>query len=489
VSDLDPADFTAADEQQHNSTQGQPDSAAHTDAVAKVVRGSHLAALLQATARAVDENGRLIPGPVRARRAPARRTPAALAPISSWGAADNAAPQSVSGHKHELENAADAEPELVATVTEPAPSGFLLGGIVIEPQPAPEPEIPIYQPPAQAADAAYYGFFLGGRVVEAPVEMEPEPVAAVVAAPKEPQHPEPHPLTLAQLEQTVDGYYGVEPEQPEASAVEPEPVEQPEAAKEPEPHPLTLAQLDQAVDGYYAAEPQQPVTEAAAPAAHDEPVLDQAPAQPSSEGSPQTRAGLWAALARNCRLIARGVESFVMSLLAIGGVVCIVLAIAAFAFNYSLIMFKTGSMTPTIPQGSVALVHKMPASEVKVGDIVTIDREDARPVTHRAIKVEPQADGRTLIEMQGDANSNPDPQPYEVTTVRKVLWSAPGLAIWIVRASNPWVLGSITLAAAALVLWAFWPRKQEYQKLVPASEAQAETALVGAPDEHRGEGV
>lgn len=37
----------------------------------------------------------------------------------------------------------------------------------------------------------------------------------------------------------------------------------------------------------------------------------------------------------------------------------------------------------------------------------------------------------------------------------------PGAAYVVVWLSNPYVLGSITLAAAALVLWAFWPRRDE----------------------------
>ena len=50
-------------------------------------------------------------------------------------------------------------------------------------------------------------------------------------------------------------------------------------------------------------------------------------------------------------------------------------------------MFKTGSMSPTITAGSVALVREIPASEINVGDVVTVDREDALPVTHRVTSI------------------------------------------------------------------------------------------------------
>lgn len=146
------------------------------------------------------------------------------------------------------------------------------------------------------------------------------------------------------------------------------------------------------------------------------------------------------------------------NLLAAGGVVAVGLVIAAVTLNITLIMFKTGSMSPTIPTGSVAVVKEISADEIHVGDVVTVDREGQLPVTHRVIELYPQIPGEALIRMQGDANPNPDEGMYRVQTVRKVLWSVPELANVIVWASNPLVLGSITMLASLGVLWAFWPR-------------------------------
>ncbi len=74
-------------------------------------------------------------------------------------------------------------------------------------------------------------------------------------------------------------------------------------------------------------------------------------------------------------------------LAAVGGAICIVVVLAAVFFNVTLIMFKTGSMEPTIPTGSLAVVQEIPASEVAVGDIVTVDRPGQLPVTHRVTSV------------------------------------------------------------------------------------------------------
>ncbi|WP_312170785.1 S26 family signal peptidase, partial [Microbacterium sp.] len=59
---------------------------------------------------------------------------------------------------------------------------------------------------------------------------------------------------------------------------------------------------------------------------------------------------------------------------AVAGVVCMVLVILALTANITLIMFRTGSMSPTIPAGSVAVVQRIPASAIEVGDVVTVDR-------------------------------------------------------------------------------------------------------------------
>ncbi|MDJ0376918.1 S26 family signal peptidase [Cryobacterium sp. PH31-L1] len=169
-----------------------------------------------------------------------------------------------------------------------------------------------------------------------------------------------------------------------------------------------------------------------------------------------------------------------LNLAAVGGVVCLVLVVMAVGFNLTLIMFRTGSMGPGIPAGSVALVHEIAASEIRVGDVVTVDRAGALPITHRVTSVTtlPEAPAGAdisatsggapltqpsearVITLKGDANTAADPAPYTVTLVRIVLASVPGLAVVVVWFSNPWVLAALAVGAAVLVTWAFWPRDE-----------------------------
>ena len=143
------------------------------------------------------------------------------------------------------------------------------------------------------------------------------------------------------------------------------------------------------------------------------------------------------------------------------GVVCVVATIAALALNINLIMFKTGSMSPTIPTGSLAVVRQLPASEIRVGDVTTVSRGEGQlPITHRVVSTTPAGGGAYSIRMKGDANDAQDPQPYFVTEAKKVLWHAPGLAYVVSAVSKPKYMAAISVAASTLVVWAFWPRRQ-----------------------------
>ncbi|WP_144874171.1 signal peptidase I [Microbacterium sp. 1.5R] len=144
---------------------------------------------------------------------------------------------------------------------------------------------------------------------------------------------------------------------------------------------------------------------------------------------------------------------------AVAGAMCIALVVLALAAQVTLIMFRTGSMSPTIPAGSVAVVQRVPAADVGIGDIVTVDRPADLPITHRITSV---ADGSTpaerVLTLRGDANASDDPFPYAVTSVRRVLFSVPGAASVVVALGDPVALGALTVAATVLVVWAFWPR-------------------------------
>ena len=149
-----------------------------------------------------------------------------------------------------------------------------------------------------------------------------------------------------------------------------------------------------------------------------------------------------------------------LNVAAVLGAACILLVVLAVVFHISLIMFRTGSMSPQIPTGSLAVVQQIPARDARVGQVVTVDRPGALPITHRVVSTRPAPGDAAQLVLKGDANASADPQPYTVRTVRLVLLSVPGLAYVVVWLGNPLVLGALTVAVAALIVWVLWPRDE-----------------------------
>lgn len=175
------------------------------------------------------------------------------------------------------------------------------------------------------------------------------------------------------------------------------------------------------------------------------------------------------------------VGNILLNIAAAGGVICILAVVASLAFDITLIMFKTGSMSPTIPTGALAVVREIPASEIRVGDVVTVDRPGQAPITHRVTSVSPAAGDQRTITMRGDANPTDDAAPYTLDHARIVLASFPGLAYVVVALAHPLVLGLTTLGATILVAWAFWPRstRRKHVSVVAGGGALVVAATLG----------
>lgn len=76
---------------------------------------------------------------------------------------------------------------------------------------------------------------------------------------------------------------------------------------------------------------------------------------------------------------------------------------------YQALVVRSGSMSPTIPTGSVVFYKKVNAASVKVGDVIVFDKpgQANEKVTHRVYKISNGANGR-YFTTKGDANGTPD---------------------------------------------------------------------------------
>lgn len=148
----------------------------------------------------------------------------------------------------------------------------------------------------------------------------------------------------------------------------------------------------------------------------------------------------------------------------------------------TLITFRTGSMSPTMPQGALAVSLPVSASEIEVGDVITVQRAgESLPVTHRVVKIGEIEDraanaadiraaapgagppdlsspGAREIVMQGDDNDTPDHLPYAITDARRVVFSLPFVGTILMMLQTPIATGALVVLVGALVVWAFWPK-------------------------------
>jgi signal peptidase len=125
--------------------------------------------------------------------------------------------------------------------------------------------------------------------------------------------------------------------------------------------------------------------------------------------------GRWAAgAARAAYLIAgraarTAVVAFLLVVVALGAALAI-----SRLMGYRTLTVQSGSMTGTADVGSVVVARSIAAADVRVGDVIVIQRERQgaapAPVLHRVIERRVDTSGQIVIRTQGDANPAPDPE-------------------------------------------------------------------------------
>jgi signal peptidase len=157
-----------------------------------------------------------------------------------------------------------------------------------------------------------------------------------------------------------------------------------------------------------------------------------------------------------------------LEVVAVSGIAAVVVAVlvGVLGFGLGVVRLATGSMAPAYPADSLLLVRDVDARTVSPGDIVTVTRDGAIPITHRVVGAEPRPGGVELV-LRGDANDTADPQPYRVQRVGLVLAGIPFGGAALATLQSPVGLGVATVVVAALVLWAWWPRRRPLHLVEP----------------------
>lgn len=139
--------------------------------------------------------------------------------------------------------------------------------------------------------------------------------------------------------------------------------------------------------------------------------------------------------------------------MALLGACCIALALVAVLFGLRPVVLRSGSMSPTITTGSLAVVHHVAATDLHVGDIVTVPHADTH-VTHRIVAIT-EHDGVATLRLRGDANPMPDAELYRVSSAYRLWFAIPRIGYLIAWLAAPPGIYLLAAFVALMLVLAF----------------------------------
>jgi signal peptidase len=170
--------------------------------------------------------------------------------------------------------------------------------------------------------------------------------------------------------------------------------------------------------------------------------------------------------------IARRVPGLALTVAAALGTAVLAVSVLAPVLGFRPLIFQSGSMSPTIPVGSLALARLTNPQDLRVGDVVTVPFAE-KYVTHRIVRIG-HVGHALVVTLKGDGNRHADPTPYRVpSAVPRVVTSAPAagtVLTWFTRAPGVYVLA----AYLVLLMWRLQRHQHRKQAAAPA-EAEAVT--------------
>lgn len=177
------------------------------------------------------------------------------------------------------------------------------------------------------------------------------------------------------------------------------------------------------------------------------------------------------------RHVASRVGNAALWVTAVLGAASLLLGLATVVAGVQPLIFRSSSMSPAIEAGALALAKTVDADEVEVGDVVSVINESGVRVTHRVVEVEPDGDSVSLV-LQGDANRNPDANPYLVSEVDRVFVDVPYLGYVANWLATPWAM-FVAGIVVALLAARLWSRRMVHDGGSTAGTSAAALAVFG----------
>lgn len=145
-----------------------------------------------------------------------------------------------------------------------------------------------------------------------------------------------------------------------------------------------------------------------------------------------------------------GAKQVLLTAGAVIGALCILTTVGAALFGLRPLVFESGSMSPTIATGDLAIAHEVDASSLERGQVVSVPTGSGTRVTHRIVSVEHRGD-QAVLRLRGDANRVADAAPYVVDHADRVLFHLPKVGYVVTWLSGPTGLFVLGLYAAFLL--------------------------------------
>ncbi len=152
--------------------------------------------------------------------------------------------------------------------------------------------------------------------------------------------------------------------------------------------------------------------------------------------------------------IVRVAREVLLTFGALLGAACLLLAAASVVLDVRPLVFRSGSMSPAISTGDLAISRTVDAADVRRGDIVSVVTSGGSRVTHRVVGIETQGSARRLM-LKGDANARADAEVETVDRVDRVLFHVPRAGRVVDAVSSPvglFILGLYVAGMLGLVV-------------------------------------
>lgn len=149
------------------------------------------------------------------------------------------------------------------------------------------------------------------------------------------------------------------------------------------------------------------------------------------------------------------VREVALTLGALAGLLCVTAAVLAIFFGITPLIFRSGSMSPSIETGALALSKQTAASDLRVGDVVNVTNSAGSQITHRIVDLQMSGVDTAIVQLKGDANELPDAESYVVESARRVFVDVPTLGYAVTWLSGPIAVfaGGVLVGILLMIAW------------------------------------